>query len=123
MSRTRQDEGVTGTSPTGGPLARAWIAVALIPLSFILAFVVAEVLYSLMGYQPSGNTIPLWVDLVASTVAVVVFLVPCTAAVLYGRRAQIDGDRRGLIPLVIGACAGVGILVLTVATVISTPHG
>jgi hypothetical protein len=100
---------------------RAWIAVALIPVFFILSFILAQGLYSLMGYKPE-NTVPFWVDLVASAATVVVFLVPCAAAVIYGARTRSAGDRRGLAPLLIGSLAGLGVLILTVVTFVSTPH-
>ncbi len=121
MIRTNQDERLGRTSRAGAFLVRAWIAVALIPVFFILSFAVAQVLYSAMGYLPE-NTVPLWVDLVASISALVVFLLPCAAAVLYGRRADRAGDRRGLLPLALGALASVALLVLTVVTIVSTPH-
>jgi hypothetical protein len=87
---------------------------------FILAFGVAQVLYSLMGYLPENAGIPLWVDLVATIPAIAVFLVPCSAAVLYGRRASNVSDRRGLVTLCTGALAGLGFLILSIVTIISS---
>lgn len=121
MSRTDQHDHAAATTAGGGPFTRAWIAVALVPVAFILALAVGEGLYSLMGY-PTGNTLPLWVDLVASAAALGIFLVPCVAAVLFGRRATGAGERRGWVPLAVGACAGLGMTILTVVTLISTPH-
>lgn len=121
MSGTNVDEGLERTSATGGALVRAWVAVALIPVFFIFAMAVGQVMYSVMGYLPE-NTMPLWVDLVASTSALVVALLPCAAAVRYGGQGHSAGDRRGLVPLVIGAFAGLGLLILTVVTTVSTPH-
>lgn len=95
MRNTNQDERVTRTSPGGGSLGRAWIAVALIPVFLVLTAVVGEGLYRLMGYLPY-NTYPLWVDLVASISSLVVFLVPCAAAVLYGRRAKSGSSQSGV---------------------------
>lgn len=71
-----------------------------------------------MGYQP-GLGIPVWVDLVATVPTIAVFLVPCTAAVLYGRRVNRVGDRRGLVLLCIGALAGLGLTVLSIVTIIN----
>ena len=76
------------TSPADIWYRRAWIAVALIPIFFILAFAVGQGLYTLMGYLPEEAGIPMWVDLVATVPTIAVFLVPCTAAVLYGRRVN-----------------------------------
>jgi hypothetical protein len=120
MSSATQGERPIQTSPAGVWLGRAWIAVALIPVFFILTFAVGEVLYSLMGYPPGDAGIPLWVDLVATIPAMAVFLVPCAAAVLYGRRANSFGDRRGLVPLCIGALAGLGLLILSIVTIITS---
>lgn len=118
---TQRDEGVVRTSPAGELHRRSWIAVALIPVFFILSFMLAQGLYSLMGYKPE-NTVPVRVDLVASGASVLVFLIPCAAAVVYGARTRSAGDRRGLAPLLIGSLAGLGLLTLTVVTFVSTPH-
>ncbi len=120
MRSATQGERPTETSPAGVWLGRAWIAVALIPVFFMLAFGVAQVLYSLMGYLPENAGIPLWVDLVATIPAIAVFLVPCSATVLYGGRANNVGDRRGLVPLCIGALTGLGFLILSIVTIISS---
>lgn len=106
------------TPPAGtGSLTRAWVAVALIPVFFGIAFVLGYVLYDLLGYQPEDNDAPLWVDLAVAVAVLAVTLVPCAGAVRHGRRATHVGDRRGWIPLAIGALAG---LVLTVLTAVTT---
>lgn len=120
MSNATQGERPIQTSPAGVGLSRAWIAVALIPVFFILAFAVGQGLYTVMGYLPENAGIPLWVDLVATIPTVAVFLVPCVAAVLYGRRVNSLGDRRGRVPLCIGALVGLGLLVLSVVTIIAS---
>jgi len=96
----------------GTDLRRAWIAVALIPVAFFLAFAVGEGLYALLGYQPEDATEPLWVALVAGVPAIVLFLVPCVATVRYGNRARLEDHRGGLAPLVIGAVLGLWMLVM-----------
>jgi hypothetical protein len=93
-------------------LSRAWIAVALIPVAFMLAFAVGEGLYALLGYQPEDATEPLWVALVAGVPAIALFLVPCAAAVWYGNRARAEGHRAALVPLVIGAALGLWMVVI-----------
>lgn len=118
---TRTDPAAAQTLRTADSRRRAWIAVALIPVVFILAFMLAQGLYSLMGYLPE-NTVPLWVDLVASGVTLAVCLLPCGAAVLYGRRAASAEDRRGLVPALLGSLAGLGVIILTVGTILTTPH-
>lgn len=100
-----------------GPwIGRAWTAVALVPVFFFLAFAVGEGMYALMGYKPENADAPVWVDVVALIPVLVVVLIPCAAAVLFGRRASRGGDRRGVFPLVIGVIAGVGLLVLTIVS-------
>lgn len=99
-------------------LGRAWLAVVLIPVFAIAAFALGYGLYDLFGYKPENGNVPVWVDLIVSVATIVVILVPCIAAVIYGRRVSSVGDRRGLIPLTIGVLAGVGATALTVATVV-----
>lgn len=100
-----------------GPwLGRAWTAVALVPVFFFLGFALGEGLYALLGYRPENADAPVWVNLVVAVPVVVVVLIPCAAAVLFGRRATQRGDRSGVYPLVIGAIAGVGLLVLTIVS-------
>lgn len=76
-----------GSRPTNS-LSRAWTAVALIPVTFMVAFAIGEGSYAALGYQPEDATEPVWVALVAGVPAIAVFLVPCCAAVLYGNRAR-----------------------------------
>lgn len=93
-------------------LTLSWIAVASIPVAFVVAFAVGEGLYALLGYQPEDATEPLWVALAAGVPAVVVFLVPCAAAVWYGNKARAEGHRAGLLPLATGAVLGLWMLVM-----------
>jgi hypothetical protein len=101
------------------PLPRAWVSVALIPVGFILALAVGEGLFALLGYDSSAGDTPTWVGLVVGVPALLVFLLPCTGAVLYGDRARRAGARLGLLPMVIGGLTGGYMLVLTVAAVVS----
>jgi hypothetical protein len=103
----------------GVQVRRAWIAVALIPVFFVLAFAVGQALYSVFGYLPEDNDAPLWVDLASAIPTLAICLVPCVAAVLYGRRADRAGDRRALAAVVIGALAGLGLTVLTIVTTVA----
>lgn len=81
-------------------------------MSFVLAFVVGEGLYALLGSEPDDATEPLWVALVAGVPAIALFLVPCAAAVWFGNRARAEGHRAGLLPLVVGAVLGLWMLVM-----------
>ena len=58
------------------------------------------------GYKPENADAPLGVELVTTIAAIAVFLVPCVTAVLYGSQAHRVGDRKGLLPMGIGAIAG-----------------
>ena len=97
-------------------LLRAWVSVALVPLFFFIAFAVGEGIYALMGYKPENADAPVWAVVGASALVILVVLIPCVAAVYFGRRAIKGGDRRGVFPAVIGAVAAVGWVVLTVVS-------
>jgi hypothetical protein len=117
MSATKQDDSLQEGSRSSSSVARAWISVALIPVFLLVSVLLTLLLYEWFGYKPENADAPLWVDLVTAVAATAVFLVPCVAAVLYGRQANGAGDRRGLLPMGVGGLAG---LSLTVLTVVST---
>lgn len=100
-------------------LNRAWIALAMVPVGFIAAFAVGEGIYALLGYKPEDATEPLWVDLVAGVPAIILFLLPCVAAVVYGNRARAEGRRAGFVPLVAGAVLGLWMVLITVASFVA----
>ena len=114
MTTVRERSPKTAGSP--GPwLGRAWTAVVLVPVFAVASFALGYVLYDLLGYKPENNDAPLWVDVLVALVLLVVLLVPCVAAVVYGRRA----GRPGLVPTVLGAIAGIGLTALTVVTTVA----
>jgi hypothetical protein len=82
---------------------------------FFIAMAVGEGLASLLGY-PAGGDGPVWVTVVTDVAATVTVLLPCLAAVFFGRRANQAGDRRGRLPAVLGAGAGLGWLVLAIVS-------
>jgi fatty acid desaturase len=107
-------------TPPGRPrapkaVARAWVAIALIPVFFFIAMGVGEGLASLLGY-PADGAAPVWVTVATDLAATVTVLVPCLAAVFFGHRAITAGDRRGLLPAVLGAGAGLGWLILAIVS-------
>jgi len=105
------------TRRDSGPwLRRAWTAVALVSVFFFIGFAVGQGMYAMMGYKPENADAPVWVDVVALVPALVVVLIPCAAAVLFDRQANKGGDHRGVVPLVIGVIAGIGLLVLTIVS-------
>jgi len=98
-----------------GPwLGRALAAVILIPVFFAAAFALGYVLYDLFGYQPENDDAPFWVDVACTLPTLALTLVPCGAAVHYGRRAVRGGDTVGWVPVVLGVAAGLGLTVLAV---------
>ncbi|WP_323098154.1 hypothetical protein [Intrasporangium sp. YIM S08009] len=100
-------------------LTRSWIAVASIPVAFFVAFAVSEGLYALLGYKPEDATEPLWVALAAGIPAIILFLVPCAAAVWYGNKARAEGHRSALLPLLVGAVLGLWMLVMTTVSMLA----
>lgn len=58
MGDTNPRERTNRTPPDGAPLRRAWVAVALVPVFFLLALAVARGLYSVMGYLPENDDAP-----------------------------------------------------------------
>lgn len=118
MTTTNQTRpvGTNGRDRRSTSLTRAWIAIAAIPVAFIVAFAVGEGLYALLGYKPEDATEPLWVALVAGVPAIVLFLVPCVAAVRFGNRARVEGHRAAVVPLVIGAVLGLWMVVINVVS-------
>ena len=97
-------------------LGRAWVAIILIPVFFVLAIGAGEGVISLLGYTAGRGNNPIWVSLVSDLAAIAVVLLPCLAAVIFGRRARKAGDGRGLIPVVLGTVAGLGWLTLTIVS-------
>jgi len=97
------------------PFVRAWLAVGLIPVLAVLSFAAGVVTLSALGYSSGGDE-PLWVDLIVDVVATAVMLVPCVAAVFFGRRARQAGVRGAAVPIIIGAVVGAAGVVLTVVT-------
>lgn len=116
MSFVKQPPPVQDGSQSSDSLVRAWVSVALIPVFLFASVIVTLLLYGGFGYKPENADAPLWVDLVIGVVAIAVFLVPCVAAAVYGRRANRDGRRWGLIPLGIGVVAGLAVTILTVVS-------
>jgi hypothetical protein len=98
---------------------RALIAVMLIPVFFFLAFGAGQGLYSLLGYKPENNDAPLWVDLVVTIPTIAVFLIPCSAAVVYGRRASRVGKRSAWGAVLVGVLCGAGVTVLSLVTLVA----
>ena len=112
-STQRTSAGDSRKEPLGrASLVRAWVALALVPLAFIAAFVLAEVLYAATGHDPSSETPPHWADAVALIPAGLVFVAPCVVAVVSGLRAVTAGRRAGYVPASIAVLVALGYTVL-----------
>ncbi|QIK74289.1 hypothetical protein [Nocardioides piscis] len=88
----------------GGRFTRCawWSLLGFVP-SFALAFLVGEGLVSALGYPTGGSEqAPLWVALVATLPALVVFVIPALLAVYFARRAMRLGDVRARTPMIVG---------------------
>jgi len=112
-----RDAGRLALDTTTGPSWKPFPV--LFTTLFIAAFAVGEGLYALLGYRPEDATEPLWVALAAGVPALVLFLVPCAAAVWYGSRARAEGHRVALLPLVLGAVLGLWMLVMTTVSIVA----
>ena len=122
MSHNARDVRADQRSADRHPLRRAWISVALMPPVLIVAFISSDlVIYPLAGYDP-GGTVSLGFDLAVWAYSLVLFAIPCAAAVLYGREAYRSGDRRGRVPLLIGSIAFLLVLAMAVQTIVSSEH-
>lgn len=119
MTATNHDNRPDDGARPDPRVGRAWVAVALIPVFFLLSFVLGYVLYDLFGYKAEDDDAPFWVDLVCTVAILVVSLAPCGAAVRFGRGAMGNGDRRGLLPMGIGALVGLGLTILSLVNLIA----
>ena len=94
----------------------AWLSMLLLPVAFVLAFMVGEGLASLLG-RPVGGTVepPLWAILASSVPALLVFFLPAVVSAWFARRADRQGDRRGWVPAGILTLVAVGFVGLNLA--------
>ena len=102
----------------GHCLRTSWVAVALIPVAFILAMLVGEGLLSLQGYDAAALAIPVGVVLAAAVPALLILVAPGLAALIYGRRAYRAGRPGGAVSASIGGVAAAVALMLNVLPLI-----
>jgi hypothetical protein len=97
-------------------LRKAWIAVALLPVAFVVAMFVGEGLISALGYE-SSEAVPVGPALLASIPALLVLIAPGIAAVFYGSRAYRAAGRTAAVVAawIGGAVAGLGVAVNVLA--------
>lgn len=107
-------------NPSRRYLLYAWIAVALIPVMFVLGTVIGEGLQAMQGHGSGGDgAVPMGAKLLAAVPTIIVLLLPVVPAVGFGLMARRMGSGGGLVPAVIGIAYaawslltnGVGLLV------------
>jgi hypothetical protein len=97
---------------------RAWIAVWTIPVGFVLAMVVGEGLAAALGYESPDEDAPAGVMALAGGAGIVVFLIPCVAAWVLGRRARAAGEPQGATPALVGAVVGAAFVAMNLVGVV-----
>lgn len=104
VRRRHDDPGEQSRPDPRRPQRLAWISLACVPLAYVAATLIGAGVLSLLGYDTSTNqTIPLRGVAPAVAAATLVFLVPCAAAVRFGRRAARSGARSGTLAAAIGS--------------------
>lgn len=122
MARPTDDRRSTPPLPEqrsgrSGRIATAWLILAWLPVSLVLAFIAGEGLVSALGY-PVGGSNPAWVSIVTDAVTCAIAVLPCVlAAVVAWRdhRAQVDGALR---PFVVAITLGLALVVITLVSLI-----
>lgn len=100
-------------------LRRAWIAVAMIPVAFVVVTVLGEFVIAALGYPSGGNkTAPTSIRVAVGIPATLVLMSPAVIAGIYGLRARREGEPRGLWPAIVGIAATAIFLVQTIASFI-----
>lgn len=104
------------SKPAQHDLRNAWIAVALLPVAFLVAMFVGEGLISALGYD-TGESVPVRPALLASIPALLVLIAPGVAAVVYGSRAHRTAGRTAAVVAawIGGAAAALGVAVNVLA--------
>lgn len=98
----------------------SYVSLALSPVFFLVAIAAGEGVVTACGYAVGGSY-PWWVAVLSDASALALVLVPCSGAVVFGRRASRAGRRHGIIAAVLGAVIAVAWIVLTVASELANP--
>jgi hypothetical protein len=103
------------SEPATRGLCRAWVALALLPVAFVVAMIVGEGLITMLGYESGAeDPLPVGPALLASILALLILIAPGIAAVFYGRCACRVGRRDANVPAWIGGLAVVLVVALNV---------
>ena len=95
-----------------GAYRRAWLSLALYPVTLMAALAVGEGLISLLTNDADDAAV--WQVLVAATPALLVLVVPGILAVAQGRKAMRLGRRDGRIPAIVAVTTAIGFIGLNV---------
>jgi hypothetical protein len=102
-------------------LRNAWIAVALIPVAFVVATVVGEFAVAALGYPSGGDkSTPTGIRAAVGIPATLLLVAPGVIAGIYGLRARREGEPRGLWPSAIGFAVTAVFLLQTIASLIQS---
>jgi hypothetical protein len=104
--RPRSTSGGGGVADGSGNARRAWVAVVLMPVAFVVAMAVGEGLISALGYESGAEVpVPLAVALAVGVPVTLAAMIPPALAVLFGRRARLEGHRSALLAIAFGGAA------------------
>lgn len=103
------------SKPATRDLCRAWVALALLPVAFVVAMVVGEGLITMLGHESGAeDPVPVGPALLASIPALLILIAPGIAAVFYSRRAYRAEGRDANVPAWIGGLAVVLVVALNI---------
>lgn len=103
------------STPATRDLCRAWVAVALLPVAFVVAMIVGEGLITILGFESGAeDPPPVGPALLAGIPALLILIAPGIAAVFYGRCACRADRRNANVPAWIGGLAVVLVVALNV---------
>jgi hypothetical protein len=97
-------------------LRKAWISVVLVPIGFVVAMLLGEGAFDLLGYPAGGERVaPTWVAGMIGVPVTLIGILPGATAALFGMRARRRGIGRGLLPAVVGGLVVLYWVFVTVA--------
>lgn len=101
---------------SGRDLRISWVALALLPVAFVVATLLGEWLLTLRGYTGGAERpVPAADALLAGVPALLVLVAPAVTSAAFGWRARRHGRPSGLIAATVGTVATLGLLVLNIA--------
>ena len=96
---------------------RAWWSLALYPVTFAVAMVIGEGLFSLLT-DDAGDA-PIWAVLGSATPALLVLVIPGILSVTQGRKAMRLGRKDGKVPAIIAAGIAVWVVGINITAYVA----